>query len=253
MEGALIKGGIEEAVQADIEEGQFVQEGGLLGFVLAAALGLKVAGEMLGVAAKGRGGKVELGGQGAVRDRGHESVIDLGAGGVIADGTTFFHTCAPRQEFPHDAGWVQAIRGGDGGPARVGQMTGKSKAKGRKGERGKREEENINRRWTPINAAGKQLQAWWGGRLARPVGCVLRTMTTPPPLTANPRRCLVLSSRVHRRPSTVQTRSEFRQANKGGMTGGQNQPLAAKLFHIGYLLGVRLSVRFSRALRPLFT
>lgn len=96
MEGALIKGGIEEAVQADIEEGQFVQEGGLLGLVLAAALGLEVAGEMLGVAAKGRGGQVELGGQGAVRDRGHEGVIDLRPGGVIADGTTFFHTCAPR-------------------------------------------------------------------------------------------------------------------------------------------------------------
>jgi len=104
VEGAEISRGIKEAVQAGIEEGQFFQEGGLLGLALVAALGVQGAGEMFGVAAKGRGGQAELLGQGAVGHRGHEALIDLHTGGVIADGTTFYHNLAPRQEFPHDAG-----------------------------------------------------------------------------------------------------------------------------------------------------
>jgi hypothetical protein len=71
MEGAEIKGGIEEAVQAGIQEGQFFQEGGLVGLVLPALLQVKLAGEMLGVAAEGGGAEAELPGQRAVRDPCH--------------------------------------------------------------------------------------------------------------------------------------------------------------------------------------
>ena len=56
LEGAKIKGGIEEAVQAGIQEFQVFQEGGLAGGVLLALLPVQVAGEMLGVAAEGGGG-----------------------------------------------------------------------------------------------------------------------------------------------------------------------------------------------------
>ena len=60
VKGAEIKGGIEEAVQAGIQEFQLFQEGGLAGGVLLALLPFKVAGEMLGVAAEGGGAEAEL-------------------------------------------------------------------------------------------------------------------------------------------------------------------------------------------------
>lgn len=104
MEGAQIGGGVEEAVQAAVEEVQAVQEGDLLGVVRLAALRLQLANQMLAVAAKGRWGKAELGGQGAVGHRGHEAAVNLRTGGMVADGTAFYHTCAPSQEFPRNAG-----------------------------------------------------------------------------------------------------------------------------------------------------
>jgi hypothetical protein len=64
--GAEIKCGIKEAVQAGIQEFQLFQlfqEGGLAGGVLPALLPVKVAGEMLGVAAEGGGAEAELPGQ----------------------------------------------------------------------------------------------------------------------------------------------------------------------------------------------
>jgi hypothetical protein len=116
VEGAEIKGGIKEAVQAGIQEGQFFQEGGLTGGVLPALLQVKLAGEMLGVAAEGGGAEAELPGQGAVGDSLDEAAVDLRAGGVRADGTAhrleacatgvLHHNCAPKQKFPQDAGWI---------------------------------------------------------------------------------------------------------------------------------------------------
>ena len=43
------------------------------------------------VAAEGRGGEAIPGGQGAARVAALEAPVDLGPGGVIADGTTFVH------------------------------------------------------------------------------------------------------------------------------------------------------------------
>jgi hypothetical protein len=100
----VIKGGIEEAVQADIQEGQFIQEGGLVGLVVEALLEVTLAGEVFDVAAEGGGTEAELGGQGAVGHPMHQAEVDLGAGGVRADGTAFYHNCAPGKGFPHNAG-----------------------------------------------------------------------------------------------------------------------------------------------------
>ncbi len=68
VKGAEIKGGIEEAVQAVIQEGEFFHEGVLEGLIIMALLEFALAGEMLGVAAEGGGAEIELRGQGAVRD-----------------------------------------------------------------------------------------------------------------------------------------------------------------------------------------
>jgi hypothetical protein len=97
VKGAEIKGGIEEAVQAGIQEVEFFQEGGLAGGVLLALLMVKVAGEMLGVAAEGRGAEAELSGQGAVGHSLHEAEVDLRERGVRADGTAHrLEACATR-------------------------------------------------------------------------------------------------------------------------------------------------------------
>jgi hypothetical protein len=98
VKGAEIKGGIEEAVQAGIQEFQMSQEGGLAGGVLLALLPVKVAGEMLGVAAEGRGAKAELPAQGAVGDPVNEAAVDLRAGGVSTDGTAWHHTWSSKIE-----------------------------------------------------------------------------------------------------------------------------------------------------------
>jgi hypothetical protein len=84
-----------------------------------------LAGQMFAVAAEGGGRKAELSGQGAVRRRGHETSINLRPGGVIADGTAFDHTYAPRRKFPQGAGWVKVISGRGAGPASNRQITRK--------------------------------------------------------------------------------------------------------------------------------
>jgi hypothetical protein len=104
VEGIVIKGGIEKAVKADIQEGQFIQEGGLVGLVVEALLEVTLAGEVFDVTAEGGGAEAELGGQGAVGHPMHQAEVDLGAGGVRADGTAFYQNCAPRKKFPHYAG-----------------------------------------------------------------------------------------------------------------------------------------------------
>jgi len=130
VKGAEIKGVIEEAVQAGIQEVEFIQEGGLAGGVLPALLKVKLEGEMLGVAAEGGGAEAELPGQGAVGEPLHEAPVDLRAGGVRADGTALHHKFAPRQEFPGDAGWISGYQGRRGEARRggtVGRKPGKVK------------------------------------------------------------------------------------------------------------------------------
>jgi len=130
MEGVEIKGRIEEAVQAGIQEVQFFQEGGLAGLVLPALPQVKLAGEMLGVAAEGGGAEAELPGQGAVGHPLHEAAVDLRAGGVRADGTALHHKCTPRKKFPQDAGWISGYQGRGGGASTEGKNDGE-KAKGK--------------------------------------------------------------------------------------------------------------------------
>ena len=130
MKGAEIKGGIEETVQADIQEGQFFQEGGLVGLVLPALLQVKLAGEMLGVAAEGGGAEAELPGQGTVGHPLHEAAVDLRAGGVRADGTALHHKCTPRKKFPQDAGWISGYQGRGGGASTGGTVGGKEEGEG---------------------------------------------------------------------------------------------------------------------------
>jgi putative ATP-dependent endonuclease of OLD family len=125
-EGAEIKGGIEEAVQAGIQEFQVFQEGVLAGGFLLALLKVKVAGEMLGVAAEGRGAEAELPAQGAVGHPLDEAAVDLPEGGVRTDRTAWHHKYTPRQKFPRNAGWFQVIKAGEGRPARTGRMAGKT-------------------------------------------------------------------------------------------------------------------------------
>jgi hypothetical protein len=94
-----------------------------VGLVLAALLGVQGAGEMFGMAAEGGGAESELRGQGAVGDPGHEAAVDLRAGRVRADGTAFYHKCAPKQKFPHDAGLEHRLsREAMGGPAQAGRL-----------------------------------------------------------------------------------------------------------------------------------
>jgi hypothetical protein len=144
VKGAQIKGGIKEAVQAGIQEGQFFQEGGLAGGVLPALLQVKLAGEMPGVAAEGGGAEAELPGQGAVGYPLDEAAVDLRAGRVRANRTAhrleacatrvLHHNCAPRQKFPQHAGWISGYQGRGGGARRGGENDG---VKGEK-EKGKK-------------------------------------------------------------------------------------------------------------------
>lgn len=90
-QGVLLGGGVKEAVQAEVEDIQALQEGGKIGLVLAAALQVESAGEMFGVAAQGRDAEAVFFGQGAVGHPQDELAVDLRALGVIADGTTFIH------------------------------------------------------------------------------------------------------------------------------------------------------------------
>jgi hypothetical protein len=124
MVGAEIKGGLEEAVQAVIQEVEFVQEGGLMGPVRLALLKVTLTGEMPEVAGQGGGADAEFAGQGAVGHPIQEAEVNGRAGGVVADGTAFTHTCAPKQEFPQGAGWVQVIKGGERGPEKAGRLAG---------------------------------------------------------------------------------------------------------------------------------
>jgi hypothetical protein len=122
VKGAEIKGGIEEAVQAVIQEGEFFHEGVLERLVLLALLEVTLAGEMLDVTAEGGGAEAEFPGQGAVGHPIHKAEINRRPGGMVADGTAFYHTCAPKRKFPQDAGWISGYQGRRGGASKDGTV-----------------------------------------------------------------------------------------------------------------------------------
>ncbi len=68
VKGTEVMGGIEEAVQAVVQEGEFFHDALLVIMVLLAQLEGALAGDMLSVAAEGGGAEGELPSQGAVRD-----------------------------------------------------------------------------------------------------------------------------------------------------------------------------------------
>lgn len=91
VEGVEVFGLAEEAVKADLQEVQLVQEGGLVGLMFPiVGIGQGPA-EMLEVAGEGRGGEAILGGQVAQGQAIHEGAVDLGQGGVSADGAALVH------------------------------------------------------------------------------------------------------------------------------------------------------------------
>ena len=93
VEGVVAGGGVVEAVEAEGEEFQLVQEGVLGGVVvLEGQLLLEVA---VVAADGGRGGAV-LGGQGPAGEAVEQALVDIGPGGMIADGAAFFH----ERQFP---------------------------------------------------------------------------------------------------------------------------------------------------------
>jgi len=96
VEGVVIRRKVEEPVQAGVQQFQALQQGGLVGLVLPAALQGQPAGQMPLMAAEGRGGKLELPRQGPVGHRGQQAPIDLRLGGVRTDRTAFYHNCAPK-------------------------------------------------------------------------------------------------------------------------------------------------------------
>ena len=77
VEGMGLFGLAEEAVQADLQELQFFQEGGGLGLVGLAMLDHKLMAEMPGMATEGRGTEAMGGGQGAERQAIDQGAVDL--------------------------------------------------------------------------------------------------------------------------------------------------------------------------------
>ena len=110
VEGLVIGGGVEEAVQAGVEQVQAVQQGGLVNLVPAAALDLDGAARCCR-GGRGPRGSGRIARPGAVGRGGQQTLVDLPAFGVVADGTAFDHTCAPKGEFPQEAGWVSGYQG----------------------------------------------------------------------------------------------------------------------------------------------
>jgi len=80
-----------EAVQTAGQEVQVVQEGLVPGLVVPVLLEGKLALKVPGVAAEGRGGEAVAGGQGAEAHPMEEGAVDVGAGGVVANGAAFVH------------------------------------------------------------------------------------------------------------------------------------------------------------------
>jgi hypothetical protein len=87
-----IYAGLEDTVQAVVQEFESCYNALLVFPVLLTQVDFALAGDMFGVAAEGGGAEAVLGAQGAVRDSGQQTAINVNAGGMIADGTALYHT-----------------------------------------------------------------------------------------------------------------------------------------------------------------
>ena len=98
-----VGGGVEHAVEADVQEVELVEDLPLKMLVLVAAHSFQVAGQVAGVAAERRGAEAILRGQLAVGDPGPQLVVDELPVGMVADGTAFRHELKPRRRLRHRA------------------------------------------------------------------------------------------------------------------------------------------------------
>jgi hypothetical protein len=91
VEGAVFLGLVKDAFQAVFIKVQFIQEGGVM--VLAGLVGRGGQGlpQMFGMAGEGRDGNPVSGRQGTEGLSGLEGAVDLGEGGMGADGTASIH------------------------------------------------------------------------------------------------------------------------------------------------------------------
>ncbi len=87
VEGLGFFGLAEEVVQAELQEVKLVQAGSELCPLIGEMLVVQGAAEMLGVAGERRGGEAVEGRQGPQGGAVDQGAVDLGEGGVVADGT----------------------------------------------------------------------------------------------------------------------------------------------------------------------
>ena len=80
-----------ETVEAEGKEFQLLQDSLLLGLVDLAFLKADFLPQVAEVAAEGGFGDAKLSGQAGARGSGEEAAVDLGPGGVVADGAAFVH------------------------------------------------------------------------------------------------------------------------------------------------------------------
>ena len=91
MEGAEIGGVVVETVETEGKEFQLLQDSLLLGLAGLTFLKADLLVQVAEVAAEGGFGDAKLGGQAGARGSGEEAAVDLGPGGVVADGAAFVH------------------------------------------------------------------------------------------------------------------------------------------------------------------
>jgi hypothetical protein len=91
VKGVAFFGFAKDAVQVDLVQVQFIQEGGLMGLAGLVGGGGQGPAQMFGVPGERGDGEPVLGGQGAQGLPGLQSAVDLREGGVSADGIAFIH------------------------------------------------------------------------------------------------------------------------------------------------------------------
>jgi len=128
MKGAEIGGIVVEAVQTEGQEFQLLQDGLLLGLVRLVFLEGYLLFEVAEMAAEGGLGDAILPGQAAARVAALEAPVDLGPGGVVADGAAFIHLKTVfRFQFSVSSKRIMERLSGEGtrAPTRVGRLAEK--------------------------------------------------------------------------------------------------------------------------------
>ena len=118
-----------ETVETEGKEFQLLQDSLLLGLVDLAFLKADFLPQVAEVAAEGGFGDAKLGGQAGARGSGKEAAVDLGPGGVVADGAAFVHLKTVFGfRFPvFGKGMGEVIREAGGGPEWVGLLARKKR------------------------------------------------------------------------------------------------------------------------------